>query len=242
MLAVTSFHPEGYRKYGRRCLEGLSRHFPGKVVAYYEEKTDPTAGVEFRDFYSIPDAKRILERISRVFGSNGVSVEKSYDFRYDACKFSRKVFVQDAVFDEDDLVFWIDADCVIKQDIPAELLENMLKDVPLAYMGRKGKFATSNAYTETGFVGFNTKHPEFQTFRSRYLSYFSTGKIFSQLQGWHDCIAFDYARQGLSGNNLSPSGMLMGSVMHLTVLDPYMDHLKGNRKNVEHDGSLGSQA
>ncbi len=185
--------------------------------------------MELRDFFSIPSATRILDRISRVFGSNGTNPEGRYDFRYDAYKFCRKVFVQDAVFDEDELVFWIDADCVIKKDIPAEILENMLKDVPLAYMGRSG----IKAYTETGFIGFNTKHEEFPQFRSKYLSYFTTGKIFSQLLGWHDCIAFDFARQGLKGNNLSPGGQLMGSVMHLTPLDPYMDHLKGNRKYVD---------
>jgi hypothetical protein len=93
-------------------------------------------------------------------------------------------------------------------------------------MGRKGQMA----YTETGWLGFNTKHEKFPEFRSKYLSYFTSGKIFSQLKGWHDCIAFDYARQGIEGRNLTPDGHGVGDVMGTSKLAKYMIHLKGSRK------------
>jgi hypothetical protein len=226
LLAVTTFSPEGWNKYAKNCLQGLVRSFPGRVVAFYEEKPDfDDPKVELRDWFQIPGAAIYLEKIKRVFGANGKG-SGQYDFRYDANKFCRKVFAQEAVFDEDEIVFWIDADCLFHEPIPEELLTGLVKDVPFAYMGRTGY----KAYTETGFMGFNTKHPDFPAFRAKYLAYYTSGKIFSQLLGWHDCIAFDHAREGIKGNNLSPGGQLMGSVIHLTPLSRYMDHLKGNRK------------
>jgi hypothetical protein len=209
-------------------VEGLARHFPGKVVAYYEERPDwADSRVDLRDWHGIKGADTFLQNISSVSGANGV-VDGKYDFRYDCNKFCRKVFAQEGVFDEDELVFWFDSDCVIKKDIPEDLLRGILPDC-LAYMGR-GKQGSYVAYTETGFVGFNTAHEDFKVFRSRYLPYFTSGRIFTQLRGWHDCIAFDHAREGLKGNNLSPTGVGMDAVIHKTVLAPYMEHNKGNRK------------
>ncbi len=232
MLAVTSFHPAGYKQYGKRCLEGLADFFPGNIVAYVEEETPfEHQKVEIRDFFSIKGTKEFLERIKRVSGSDGWG-NAEYDYRFDASKFCRKVFAQDAVFDESDLVFWVDADCVIKQQIPESVLREMLDDVALAYMGR-GREDSYLAYTESGFVGFNTKHPRFKEFRAKYLSCFTTGKVFQQLRGWHDCIVFDLARKGIPGRNLSPKGTGMEPVIDKTVLAPYMDHLKGARKDKE---------
>lgn len=225
MLAVTTFHPAGWN-IAKNCLQGLLASFPGRIVAYYEAKPDfADERIEFRDWFKIPEAALYLEKIKRVIGYDGRQHEQ-YDFRFDANKFCRKVFAQEAVFDEDELVFWFDADCVFKQPLPEEMLRKMLHGVPFAYMGRRGH----KAYTETGFLGFNTKHQDFQAFRAKYLSYFTTGKIFGQLKGWHDCIAFDQAREGLGGNNLSPDGMSFGNVMEHTILAPYMKHLKGNLK------------
>jgi hypothetical protein len=222
LLAVTTFHPEGFRKYGKRCLESLSQFFPGRIVAYYEEKPDWSGRVEFRDFFSIPEASRYLERIKRVAGSDGYGAD-GYDFRYNASAFCRKVFAQDAVFGEDEHVFWIDADCEILKPIPEDFLKGLLEGVPFCYFGRKN-------YTETGFVGFNTSHKDFPAFRSKYLSYFTSGRIFSQLEGWHDCIAFDYARKGITGNNLSPAGAEMGHVLLQSALAEYLDHMKGPKR------------
>jgi len=226
-LAVTTFSPEGYEKYGKNCLATLSRHWPGRIVAFYEEAAplhDFPYRVELRGFYAIPGVNEYLTKLKRHPGSDGTGPQ-GYDFRYDAAKFCRKVFAQDAVFDEDQYVYWIDADCVIQKDIPEQLLKSLLVK-PFCYLGRKGQ----DAYTETGILGFNTKHSMFPQFRKKYLSYFTTGKIFSQLKGWHDCIAFDYARQGIDGNNLTPHVSGNVQVIQDSPLGKYMVHLKGPRK------------
>ena len=196
-------------------------------MAYTEVPTQ-LEGVEIRDFYGIKDAVRYQERIKKVAGADGIQADGQYDYRYDAARFCKKTFAQDAVFDEDELVFWFDADCVIKKDIPESVLAGMLEGVALAYMGR-GREKSYAAYTETGFVGFNTKHEDFPVFRSRYLSFFTTGKIFQQIIGWHDCIAFDEARKGLRTRNISPRGKGMQPVIQDTVIGEYVDQ---DRKSV----------
>src|SRR5688500_11982344 len=159
MLAVTSFNPDK-QPYGVRCLETLAQYFPGKIVAYLEGEVE-VPGVEVKDFWSIPGIKEYLEKITRVAGSDGLGGK--YDYRFDASKFCRKVFAQDQAFDLAEHVFWFDADCVVLKPIPRMFLRSLIQDVPFAYLGRKN-------YTETGWLGFNTKHEKFKDFRSKYLS------------------------------------------------------------------------
>jgi len=219
LLAVTSFHPDK-QPYGVRCLEGLAEFFPGRIVAYLEGEVS-IPGVEVKDFWAIPGINQYLEKIKRTPGSDGV-IEGRYDYRYDASKFCRKVFAQDQAFDLDTEVFWFDADCVVFKALPAELLSGLIKGVPFAYLGR-------NTYTETGWLGFNTQHKKFKDFRAKYLNCFTTGRIFS-LTEWHDCYAFDWARQGISGKDLTPGSKGSEHVLLKSVLSKYMDHTKGPRR------------
>lgn len=213
MLAVTSFNPQK-QPYGRKCLKSLGEFFPGKVVAYLEGTPEEGA----RDFFSIPGVCDYLEKIKRVSGSDG---GEPYDYRFDTNKFCRKVFAQDAVFDEDQYVFWFDADSYLLKPIPEEFLVGLVKDFPFAYLGRKN-------YTETGWLGFNTQHKRFGEFRKKYLDCFTSGRIFS-LSEWHDCFAFDYARKGIPGNDLG-KGAAMGHVLLNSVLAPYLEHCKGPKR------------
>lgn len=229
LLAVTTFHKAG-ESYGLRCLETLAKHFPGRILFYFEEPpADLTADfwsrVEMRGFSAIPGVNDYLERLKRHPGADGQG-PNGYDYRYDANKFCRKVFVQDAVFDEDQYVFWFDADTVVLKDLSEKMLTALVAEHPFAYLGRNGE----KTYTETGFLGFNTKHERFQEFRKKYLDYFTSGRIFSQLKGWHDCIAFDHARHGIEGRNLTPHGSGMGNVIGDSPLREYVVHNKGPRK------------
>jgi hypothetical protein len=224
LLAITTFHKAG-ESYGLKCLETLDKFFPGRIVFYCEERPESLPErVEVRDFFSIPGVVNYLERLKKTPGSDGHG-PNGYDYRYDASKFCRKTFAQDAVFDEDQYVLWFDADTIALKEMPEGFLRSLLHD-PFCYLGRRGQ----NAYTETGFLGFNTAHELFPRFREKYLSYFTSGRIFTQLVGWHDCIAFDYARQGIKGNNLSPGGIGVGNVIGMTVMGEYLVHNKGPRK------------
>jgi hypothetical protein len=223
LIAVTSFNP-AKQPYGIRCLESLAKHFPGKVVAYLEGEIprEPwSPAVEVKDFWAIPGIKEYLEKIKRVAGSDGAG-GKDYDYRFDASKFCRKVFAQDQAFDLGTEVFWFDADCVVFRPIPGTLLRSLIQGVPFAYLGRK-------SYTETGWLGFNTAHEKFKDFRAKYLNCFLSGRIF-QMPEWHDCYAFDYARQGIKGNDLTPGRKGTEHVLLKSVLAQYMDHTKGPKR------------
>ena len=225
MLAVTTFSPQGYIDYGKLCIETLDKFWPGRIVAYVEELTVLPDRVDTRLFHDIPGWKEWFDRASKHAGSNGQS-HSGYDYRYDALKFCRKVFAQEDVFDEEQFVWWIDADCIIRQKIDESLMKRLLEDWAVAYLGRNGP----QTYTETGVIGFNTSHPEFHRFRENYMSWITSGKIFSQLKGWHDCIAFDHARQGITSNNLTPRGEAMNNVIIDSPLGKYISHRKGPRK------------
>lgn len=227
MLAVTTFHPEAGRTYAKRCLESLVQHFPGRIIAYFEELPDyQHERIEYRALMQIPGLPEFLERVKKIDGADG-KTDGKYDFRYNANAFCRKVFAQDAAFDEAQYVYWFDSDSYALQALSWEWLESLVKDFPFAYLGRKGP----QTYTETGFIAFNTKHPDFQKFRSNYLSYFTTGRIFSQLKGWHDCIAFDHAREGINGHNLSPQGQGFTNVIVESKIGKHIFHAKGWRKH-----------
>ena len=228
MLGVTSFSSSGYRLYGKSCLESL-KHWPCKFVVFYEEKPDyEHLRIEYRDLFGIPGINDFLDRIDGTDASG--KINDKYDYRFDAFKFSRKVFCMEAVFDEDPEVFWLDADTLTKKDIPIDFLRGLVKDYPFCYIGR------DRFRTETGFLGFNTSHKDFPLFRGRYLSTYTSGKFFD-LQAWEDTAVFDYARGRIGGNNLNKTALQgIDHPFPHTILGEYIEHYKGGRKFVLGDG------
>ena len=223
MLVTTSFSPKGYEQYGRKCLESYVKHWPCKILVWYEEKPDfEHELVEYRNLLELEDLDRFLHRLESVSDSDGF-VNGRYNYNFDARKFCRKVFAQDASFDLDSEVFWLDADTVTHQYIPESFLRTLVEGVPFCYLGR------ARSYTETGFLGFNTQHKCFPAFRANYVTAYTKGRIFSQPRAWHDCIAFDMARGAIQGNDLNKDTPYQG-LDHCwphTVLGQYITHNKG---------------
>jgi len=229
MKAVTTFSPRGYRKYGKKCLESLIRNWPSEIGVFYEEKPDlEHEKLIYVPLNSIPERQEFLKLAENIPGSDGmVEREKApteYNFMRDALKYCHKAFCQMAV--EDDHVFWIDADTVVFKEIQRDFLVSLFDGHPYCYFGR-------GMYTETGFLGFNQTHQLFPLLKRQYINCYTKGVLFSML-GWHDCFAFDYARIGIEGNNLSPLGKGTEHVIATSILGDYLDHLKGNRKNLGH--------
>jgi len=224
LRAVTTFSPEGYEKYGRKCLETFVKHWPIPIEVWYEEKPDfEHEKIIYRPIDGIEDRKKFLEIAKTVPGSDGTA-QGTYNFHYDAIKFCHKVFCQ--LETEDDLVYWVDADTVTHKDVPKEMLEGLLKDHPYCFFGR-------GTFTETGFLGFNKKSHLYEFFKYQYRRVYME-KIIFRLLGWHDCFAFDFARIGIQGNNLSPLGTGTEHVIAMSFMAEYIDHLKGNRKKRGH--------
>lgn len=230
---VTSFNEEGYKRYGRECVESFVKFWPRNVrlTVYYEgDNFEFLPGVSWHPYEEVAHLKEYLDnlRFPIMHGIVGEKFEMNFDARQ-----ARKVFIEmHALKKYGGKVFWMDADVVTHAPVPATFLDDLLPDDAFScYLGRDGWY-----HTESGFIGFNAAHPIASRFSKNYLHVFITGVNFTQ-PGWHDCFGYDAVRQ-IVGNgpefvNLAanvPHGTMHPFVN--TVLGRYMDHCKGNRKGV----------
>ena len=235
MIAVTTFSKTGYEKYARKMLESVIEHWPTRIIAYVEKPVDiENEKIEVRNFFDIEGVMRFYQNIKNTPICHG-KVDGKYNYNYDIWKFSRKMFAQwDILKDYQGKVFWIDADCLIRKPVTDDWLIKLFDGKGLSYLGREG------IYTETGFVGFDTEADKFQGFLKYYMGFIRHG-WFVNHKRWHDCEAFDFAREksGISGNNLSPFFKIpKNRVMSLadldvfgrSVLKDHIEHFKGGRK------------
>ena len=234
---ITSFTEAGYKTYGKDFIESFREFWPAEtnLVIYYE-------GDNIReDWHFIEEVEGLDEHIDnlRFPMMRGNLGDGSYEIQLDA-GMCRKSFMQaHACKVYGGKVFWIDADVVTHTKVPADFLDKMLPDNRFCcYLGRDPELGwTFPAYTESGFLGFNAKHPLCFNFLGAYLAVIQSGMIFTR-DSWHDCMAFDTARSAFSNVkeefiNLS-SHLKPDSTPHPfinTDLGKYMDHKKGTRKD-----------
>jgi len=219
MKCVTTFSPKGYEEYAGRFLETYVRHVPIPLLAYVE-KTPPFTHklIEYRDIYGHPDISSFIN-----YAQHKERGTPKQNYLYHAAKFCHKVYAQLSVLEKTlaEEVFWWDADTVFFADVSPWELKGYLKGACLAYLGR-------TLYTETGFIGFDTGHPQFPMFLSHYKDMYYKRKIFN-LQHWTDCHAFDEARRGFVGTDIG-RGHGVAHVWCESPLAKFSDHLKGGRK------------
>lgn len=228
-MIVTTFHPDGYERYGREMLETAVENYPGDILVYYEEKPAfHHEKVEYKPLSGVHGHDQFIAYCNRnpVFSGK---VLGGYTYTYDAVRFCHKAFAQfDALQNNDGKVFWVDADTVFKKPIPPRFLADIFDGNALALLQRPG------FYTETGFVGFDTRAQGFELFLAKYIDMYRRGLVFT-LPGWHDCYALDAAVElsQVPVKNLSPDFEFHNTpldVIETSVLGEYLDHKKGNRK------------
>lgn len=229
MIVVTSFSKSGYDIYGKKFLETFVKHWPCKVVVYYESLPDFVHNkVEYKNLLGLKDLVAFLTIIQDRPVCKG-DLEEGYNYNFDIWKFCRKSFAQfDALKEHKGKVIWLDADVETLKPITQEWIDELYGSTGLVFLGRNG------FYTETGFLGFDTEREGFQDFLGKYIDCYRRGKIFT-LPGWHDCYAIDWAikESGVKINNLTPDwkkGKDDLNVWKKSVLQPYLIHHKGHRK------------
>ncbi len=216
MLAVTTF-PNG-ASYAKRFLKSVVKYWPGGLIAYTDgDRPVIDDKITYYPVYNIPGLKWFIE--------NAPKHPPSYMF--DAGRFAHKAYAQlDVMPRHLPMFYWLDADIVFHRPVPEWFLEAIVEDHALAYLGRKG------SYTETGMIGFNTTHPDFGKFESAYRRMYDDQKIY-ELEFWTDCHAFDAARKGVAGHNLSPDGKGVEHVFVTSAFGRFADHRKGPRKKMD---------
>ena len=226
MKAITTFSDKGYEQYGRRCLETFVEHWPCDIIVFYEndEPDFKHEKIKYFPINLLTNRNDFLDAARTVEHADGM-VNGKYRYQFDAIKFCHKAFCQMAV--RDDVTFWVDADCITHSDISEDYLRGLVSDVAVSCFDRKG------SYPETGFIGFNHAHKDFQTFRKQYEDVYLSGEIF-ELTGWHDCYALQHALRGIEFRNLSPEGEGVAHVIAKSDLSKFIDHTKGPRKQLGH--------
>ncbi len=238
-IFVTTFNLSGYELYGKKMLESFLANWPTnqKIIVYTENfKLDNSLTTSNRvieiDLLGIVDLVNFKNRHANNLRANGyVNDNKSRDFRFDAVRFSHKVFaICDAVnknFGKS--IIWIDGDTITHTKVPDDFLTKNfpVDNFGVAYLGR------IQQYTECGWVVYHTTHNLMNSFCQTFANYYISDEIFN-LQEWHDSFVFDvtrkqYEEKGMINQNITPT-CIAGHPFINSILGEYMDHMKGPRK------------
>ncbi len=254
---VTTFHNDGYRKYGRRMIETFLKNWPKEVMLYvYAEDcvvTETDENLKVFDLHEAsPELRAFKEKWKNVPKANGdVSADpvrsrrkdSGKGFKWHAVRFAHKVY---AIFDcaretDADVLVWMDADTICHSPITMQDLYRMIPaDGELCYLGRKGK------YSECGLYAMNLRSSNVQNFLKEFQRVYDDAEtgIF-QLDEWHDSFVFDAVRKKFpqmrqldwaahlhdlrpsSGNSTGEGHPLINSEW-----GAWLDHLKGGRKKL----------
>lgn len=237
---VTSCSADGWNTYGAKFVETLSKYWP--TVSLHIVSEDSLPASSFGKFYTLEHS-----RAWRTFRSNNAqrkwvhgdssdprpqgcaprwALGRGYNFRFDAYKFSKKVFAVELVAEKLRVgkLLWFDADVVAHAPVPPELPNNLL---PSAYA--ISCLARVGYHSECGFVGYNLDHPQAHNFIKAFSALYTTEQVF-ELAEWHDSWVFDWLRNKMVVLTHNIPHKSKGHPFINSELGLYFDHLKGGRK------------
>jgi hypothetical protein len=263
---VTSFNKKLFNDYAYRFIESF-KNYSGNdcnLLVMYEGDIKDMQGqgvknIIFKAFDSEFHKKfiNLYGNLKEAHGYKIIEVNTAYlgnqfkvihDFRFDAIRFSFKVFslIQATEYIQDKSMFaWIDSDVIcLKKFSKNDLMQFMPEDNQImSYLGRK-KFPIPNPYSECGFLGFNSNHPFLHKFLYRMKEIYMSGEIFSNIE-WHDSWIWDQVRCEFEkeGNIFKNLAKDIPDTHHPFIncnLGKFFDHLKGpdrkkNGKSFDHD-------
>jgi len=247
MLLITSFNENLLNQYGQRMVKEFSEKSDGSVQlkVIYEGNTVPSIQLENVEFigFNHPGHHQFIRKFGRLQEARGLRIEflksnhvnLSHDFRYDAIRFSFKIFAliqAIELFKPDRYFAWLDADVRCLKSFGAADLVRFFPDTNqlMSFLGRT-KFPPSGAYSECGFLGFNTSHPQLANFLNRMADTYTTGEIFTHEQ-WHDSWIWDqtrleFEREQVEFKNISGAAADTEHPFINSDLGIYFDHQKG---------------
>ena len=155
-------------------------------------------------------------------------IAAGYAFRWDAVRFSRKVYALDHCAQRvaGSKLFWLDADILFTEHLAQDDFSKWLPDeYEISHLGRGPTY-----HSECGFVGYNLTKPSVLNFVRAFRRLYDTGEIYA-MDEWHDSYVFDKLRERLGMNcyNLG-DGHRRSDVFSSSPLGRFMRHFKGDRK------------
>jgi len=239
---ITSFTEEGYELYGKEFIRTFKQFWPDNVrlVVYYEGDDVFRRMQGWEDYWQVRHIKDFMDALTFDI-QKGILPDGQYNINLDA-RMARKPFMQAHALEQyGGKVFWLDADSVTHSAVPYMFLDELLPDDKLCcYLGRHTASGERWYYTESGCLGWNSKHPLCERFMRAYKDYFLFGAWMTH-KIWHDCEAFDELRasSGAQDQFVNLAAHLPQGTMHVfinSVLGTYMDHRKGPRKHSRSTG------
>jgi|TARA_S200000501_G_scaffold135716_1_gene128390 hypothetical protein len=263
---ITSYKPGTFDAYTRRSVESVLEHWPHDVqVDIYHEsqsqdifqhprvkwidlhKAQPELVIFKNRWKDDPVANGEIEEIPNGMRRPGPMPTKG-SFQWNAVRFANKVFcVTHSIKSspEFDYIIWLDADTYTFRQMPKEFLENLLpKDTMLTYLGRTNPdLKDAGKDPECGFVGYNLNHPEIQNYNNDWEKMYTSNSVFKLTLGWTDCSTlWHLSKQYQKEKNVKVNdiGRWKGVKGHHVFINSelglYMDHFKGNRKDLKKSG------
>lgn len=252
-IVVTSFSAHGFQQYGENMITTFKQYWPADIpLIVVSEDPLPIMNddrVSFHDYGElVPEGDHFKRKFGHFSEANGNFVEftdtaaglkatRIYNFRFDAIRFSHKVFSifgTDRAHDCDELI-WLDGDTVSHSAIDDRFFKGVSPgDGHLSYLGRE---KTQSPYSECGFMVFNRRNRIHGQFMNQLTQEYLNGEIFL-LSQWHDCVVIDVMREhfartdGISNRNISGKGINSEHPFINSILGDYMDHLKGPERKI----------
>lgn len=245
--AVTCYSLQGWRETGGLLVRGFIEHWPKDTyLTVYVDDPIPKKDLirDPRVKYKILGHKDLLsfkERHRNNPEANGLgrhATNGKKNYRFDAVRFSHKVFALFQFLEENetDVLIWLDGDSRTHSRVHRSDIFSWCPEEKFA-----GYLARPWMYTETGFHIFNMNHEISKDFLNAWKQYYLDDSIFG-LENWTDCHTYDDAMKGFDSkhwHNLSPSIKNNHPFIN-GPLGEFMDHMKGPRKKkgTSHKGDL----
>lgn len=258
---VTTFHQEGYEKYGKRFLTSFQQKVDKNIVLMvYAEKCNIDQNLFDPAQIRIIDADTELSKLQRFKNrwkddpkANGIPPDEIKQkrpndhhktFKWDAVRFANKVY---AVFDaaekcNKDWLIWMDADTFIHSHWSYDEMIKLLP--PRCWLTYVGRGQGSQTWPECGFYGLNLNSIVCKEFLKEFERKYENAEngIFKMIE-WHDSFVFGQVLKNYKQYHPNildyTSGMKLknaktgggGHPLINTELGKWMDHLKGDRKD-----------
>jgi len=236
LRVVSTYDPANWGAFVQRNIRSWLEHLDAEFVIYHEGAEPPLQRdrIVWRQWEDIPGAQDFMRECEGFPPARGI-FGKSYDYNFDAWKFSRKVFAQcDAADEGGELLLWLDSDVEMVRSLSTEKISELLTGLPMATYQRPGY------HSETGVVIWDMRQREAQEFFRGYRALYENRRIFCLPSGWHDCWALDYVAEktGMPVANLTRGGRDFQSPHYQSLhvvpdseLGAYLRHDKGMRKH-----------
>lgn len=186
---ATTFNEDGYRLYGKKWIETVSKFWPETVtVTLYTDVDIPDLPSNFtvKSFSdSFPEHPEFIERVSTYF-DEAARNSPDYTLRVKAphfseltIKFSHKAFVieRELTRTDADIFIWLDGDVETIANIKETDFKNILKDRFLACQAEKAN--TLHLHIESGILIFNLTHKLTKRFTEQLTDFYHTDRLFN---------------------------------------------------------------